>query len=67
MAKKSWNKEKNDLGMKEENPVDIACETCTKEGCKNRAQGKRCTRWAHREEISQGNEWKVIVDVNSTK
>ena len=61
MAKKSC-KEKNDLGMKEETAaaVDVGCETCTKEGCKSRAQGKHCTAWEHRKSISQGNDWKVI-------
>lgn len=39
--------------------LDVACETCTVDGCRHRADGKHCTRWERREAKICG-VWTVV-------
>ena len=63
MPRKKTLKKKNDLGMRAK-PVpdlDVACETCTVDGCRRRAEGSHCTQWAHTEQ-KRNKEWTIVVE-----
>lgn len=58
---KKKQKKKNDLGMREKLPeVDVACETCTVDGCRRWAQGSHCTKWEHPQR-QESREWTIVV------